>query len=184
MNRNVNNKRLLKSLIRYENSVHVLLKRWDDLSEQQKQFKPADLSWGMIDLYTHLIQVERHTFVSMQKRVESGKFGRPQFKHKRRYALLTLNLILPRRFQVPNQLVEATNHIDTKEISIEWNKHLIQLREFIESLNWQQHSNLIFKHPIAGALTAYQTLGFLYWHLIHHLRQFDTIQRKKGFPTS
>lgn len=184
MNRIVNNKRLLKSLIRYENAVRVLLKRWDDLNEHQRQFKPNDLSWGMIDLYSHLFQVERHTFESMQKRVESGKFSRPQFKHKRRYALLTFNLILPRRFQVPNQIIEASFQNNTNEIGKEWKNHLIQLREFIEALHWQQHSNLIFKHPLAGALTANQTLGFLYWHLIHHLRQFDSIQRKKDFPKS
>ncbi len=184
MNLKVNNKRLLKSLIRYENAVRVLLNKWDNLRLNQQQFKPSDSTWGIMEVYDHLFQVERLTLISMKKRVESGKFSRPQFKHKRRYALLTLNLILPKRFQTPKQIIEESIAHDSKEIKAEWKQQLIQLREFIETLHWQQHSNLIFKHPLAGALTADQTLGFLYWHLIHHLRQLDSIQRKNGYPKS
>jgi hypothetical protein len=176
------NKPLLNALKRYERAVTSLLKHWNSLSDAQHRFQPGNGKWGLDAVFSHLMDVERLTLKSMNQRVKSGKYRRPAFKHHRRYALLSLSLILPKKFKAPSVVVEIATDIDASQIQKTWQMQLLELHLFIESLSWQQHANLLFKHPHAGALTAKQTLGFLYWHLIHHLRQIDAIKRHPAFP--
>lgn len=171
-----------KSMLRYQKAVNALLEEWLKCTPQQHIYDPDEGGWNMAQLFSHLIDVEVLATESMKKRLASGKVKQQAWKNKWRYFLLVMGLLIPKRYKVPNQVAATASSTNPLEIAERWQKHQVELYAFISEFTLEQQQHLVFMHPIAGPLTANQALGFMYFHLIHHLRQLDRIQRSRSHP--
>lgn len=173
-----------RSLIRYQKAVDALIDEWLKSSDEQHIYDPDEGGWNMAQLFSHLIDVEVLATESMKQRIASGKVKQQAWKHKRRYFLLVMGLLIPKRYKVPIQVAEAAQTVNPHQIAERWKLHQAELNAFMSEFTKEQQQQLVFMHPIAGPLTANQALGFMYFHLIHHLRQLDRIQRSRSYPRS
>ncbi|MFM2284521.1 MAG: hypothetical protein RLZZ543_17 [Bacteroidota bacterium] len=169
---------------RYQKAVNALLGEWLKCTPEQRVYEPDEGGWSMAQLFSHLIDVEVLATESMRARLASGKIKQQAWKHKRRYFLLVMGLLIPKRYKVPTQVAATAQNAQPHLIAERWKQHQVELNALISELTHNQQQHLVFMHPIAGPLTANQALGFMYFHLLHHLRQLDRIQRSRSYPRS
>lgn len=57
-------------------------------------------------------------------------------------------------------------------------KNISMLKSLLENFPEELMHKNVFRHPVAGRITMYQTLQFLDEHLLHHARQVDKYLQK------
>ncbi len=168
----------MKNVERYELLVKQLLKDWNRYSLAQKNFQASPNEWSIAMVYEHLFKIEGNVKLAMEKHLQTGVIKKVKFKNKKNYFFLIAALILPRKYKVPKSAPALTGQFDSNL----WQPQLESWKQFFNQIPKEHNKSLIFKHPLAGPLTAQMTAGFIYYHAFHHLRQLYRIKRNPTFP--
>ena len=143
------------------------------LTEAERNLPPHPGKWSINQIIAHLITAEKMTLSYMQKKVLAiDKTKNAGLLEELKMVVLYLSQRLPLKFNAPNAIVErTTNYGSLDQIEKDWQAIRKDLRNFYASLRDDQINRKIYKHIIAGRLSAKHSLIFIHEHSLHHLPQ-------------
>lgn len=167
------------SLLRKEDILlQQLWDRWQMLDPNKLHMLPPNEGWTLMQAAAHLCQAEMLALTYVKKKSQSEHLVQGVHQSSLRLMALKLVLALPIKFKAP-KVVSVPPHYETMELLIhDWKSTREELRHFIEHLEESKLNKSFFKHPAAGMLTPIDMARFFLYHLNHHLRQYQRLERK------
>jgi len=143
----------------------------------QRRFKPSEREWSMVQVITHLTNTEKGIMSYMQAKVNKGTPLKPaRLAAWFRFWIVVIFLRYKKRIKAPSVVTMPTDAFSYEQARQAWDDSRLQFRNFLESLPANTAQKEIFRHPITGMLNAYQTLGFMREHVLHHLGQIKRLK--------
>ena len=157
-----------------------LLERLGGWSQEELATQPADGGWTALEVMDHLIRSEE----SIMRAMVAGAAApcRIPAADRVKGALLTRMFLTPARVQVPARV----SHIlprdvgSMEELAARWDAVEREMEGRLELWESVPGKLGIFRHPVAGWMSASGALSFLNAHIVHHGFQVDRIQRSVG----
>jgi hypothetical protein len=177
----IQKKPLYSALLHYEAKVSLMLRKWANLSDEQKRFQPGNGSFGLDGIYAQMIDLERLTLFNMIQRAQ-GRFKQANNFQKTKPSFLSLNLLLPYNRKSSVYKLQYASNIDASAIQSVWLRQIKVLHQFVMALSIKQQHLPLFKHPNTDVFDACKTLKFLRCSLIHKLVQINRIIQHRNFP--
>ena len=170
------NNKIAASLKKTAIQKDELFKFLDSLDESKLDSLRKDGSWNILQVLTHLHEVEYGSLMYMKKKSLGLKeLENCNWKSNVNSGLLQVILYLPTKFKAPKIVSNPNVTMSYKELKAA----LIILNEnYAEFLNGYEECNMrkaIYKHPFVGRLTVLQMLKFNRAHIFHHKRQIKNI---------
>lgn len=153
-----------------------------DISPEKFNNIPVPGKWSISQILTHILTSERVSLSYMKKK----SLGIDQVKNSGivesiRLWLLIVSQRIPIKYKAPKVLVQNTPEaLPLNELIQQWNIVRQDLISFLEAMNEKNTKKVIYKHPLAGRLDAYQAMVFFREHIIHHTPQIDRILKNPG----
>ena len=82
----------------------------------------------------------------------------------------------PFKFKIPSVLAQPANDASIEVLSDSFKQNIIELKGLIGVLGTEKLGKEIFKHPVLGRLSFYQTINFLTAHFDRHHNQLLAIK--------
>ncbi|HRH63807.1 MAG TPA: DinB family protein [Bacteroidia bacterium] len=128
--------------------------------------------WSVNQIIEHLILAEEISIKSIQAKVLTAKHFESTGLHTAvRKFLLRIFLRSPLKFSAPALVSNPTNTTDFSELKTKWAAVRQQLKELLDWLPAHVLSKCIYKHPVAGKMSIYGGLDFMYEHVRRHRQQ-------------
>ncbi|MCS6979462.1 MAG: DinB family protein [Flavobacteriales bacterium] len=139
---------------------------------------PQDGSWSVKQVVDHILKSEAGTLQYIQKK-SSFPDTLPSTTPSAflRAFLLQAALRSPFRFQAPHPVKAAdVQELPSMEhLLTQWREIRRSWQIFLENYPEEFLSKLVFRHPLAGRLTIFQTLRFMADHLKRHQKQIQRL---------
>lgn len=148
----------------------------------QRGFRPTPEIWSMLDVTEHLVLAEEHSARGVEKGPQVP--GRATLVASVRMVLVRAVLDSPLRVKVPTSRVLPAGTTALEELEARWTAAARALAALYERVGPDRRRAALFRHPIAGWVSAREGLGFLAAHIRHHERQLARIRACPGFPTA
>ena len=151
----------------------------ENLPEETIYQKPDANSWSIAQVIAHLVSVEKVTLGYLVNKKYEEIRNRGNWRNRLNYGMLNLALRSRFKFKVPP--VEALKPEDKPELSQhinDWKEVQLNLKKYLEGFPAEAQQRMVFRHPLAGALTIEQCLSFMLQHMQHHLPQLNTLLPK------
>lgn len=167
-------KKLLKQFDVIETQRKQLLQRIAALTDEQLNKIPSEDQWSINQVIFHVILAEELSYKSIKTKVISSKgFQKASVISFVRSTLLKLILRSPRKFKAPAVVSQPPVKSDLSELIAKWDEVRLLLKELLESLPPHLLNKYIYKHPVAGKMSIYGGLDFMYEHVRRHHIQID-----------
>lgn len=174
-----------------ENKIEIIeglkndiINNFDLLTPNQLSFKPSANKWSLVQVIEHLMLAETSSLNYVNKKIlDPTTLLDKTFTSKFRALLLKIFFALPIKVKRRPKVVSPTDSPDYQNVLLRWNIARNALRQFIDEQSEEILGKLIYKHPFAGRLNAYQMLCFFEDHIKHHQKQMNRIKNHKNYPT-
>jgi uncharacterized damage-inducible protein DinB len=156
----------------------ALLKQVQPLSVEKFSYSPAPGAWSVAQVLTHILTAESLSVGYMKKKLQViDQLDNAGFGSQFRFVILKISQRLPLlKFKAPKVVVEKTPEaLSLDELTKQWDELRSSLKQLLESIPDAQVNKLIYKHPIAGKLNAYQAVAFFGEHIHHHKPQIEKL---------
>jgi hypothetical protein len=168
---------LLKSLRKHRLSIQMQLDNWEGFTTAQLHHKPEGEGWSLLQAASHLCQAEGSALQYVLKKSQSNSLEESPLRSAWRVFLIQSVLTLPIKFKAPAIVAIPPHFEDLQSLKEEWNLVHNGLEEWINHLPDVKLNKLLFKHPVAGMLTAKDMLSFFAIHFNRHKRQFKRLEK-------
>lgn len=169
-----------KHFHRLELKKSKLMTSLSSLSTEIYFKQPTPKRWSIAQVANHLYRSEKLSLAYLTKKM-SNPDSIPKFHFKSWGTLVALKVSLysPFKFKAPSAInMWKDQPIHNPHVLHEkWDASRVALIHFIRQYQPDFGSHLIYKHPVAGRMTMYQTLIFLNDHMNRHLKQMDQIKK-------
>lgn len=165
-------------------TYNLVEKRKDELieiilscSEEERNYKPDDKSWNMIEVAEHCHNIEKGVLFILNRNLKTltKSSGLKELVWSK---ILSLSLFLPIRYKAPKiQGILPEGNLNLEKIITEWDSTRKKLEEYLDHFPDEKLGFLVFKHPLAGKLNLKQTLRFLHEHTAHHHIQLHRLKK-------
>jgi hypothetical protein len=148
------------------------------LATRDAHFQPPG-EWSMAQVIEHLLASEGGTLGYMKKKSSGGweLLEDATHEHHEKSRAINERLESNERYKAPDVLPEPGNAITMDELLNKWNELRDELYSFLNTINPEQFTKLVFRQPAAGMLTILHALEFMDAHIRHHLPQIARIQK-------
>ncbi|MGV8877644.1 MAG: DinB family protein [Sphingobacteriaceae bacterium] len=149
--------------------------RLDTFSDDEYIAAPT-YGWCYAEVYSHVLQVIRISFVSIEECIQGNAKKRDKPLHWLVWLILLSGRFPPRKYIAPPNVADLVKPISREEAR----NGLIKVRKKLDELFpkiTKATSNHKIKHPKLGLLNARQWLRFMCIHTAHHLRQLDRVKK-------
>jgi len=121
--------------------------------------------WSLLQVIEHVVIVERGVLIALMRGGPELPKRTPvnNLKRKMVWSIMRLAVKVP----VPVPEVNPSPEPDREKLLAEWAKIRTKMAKAIESESYQPLAH-VFSHPVAGALSADESLEFLLNHLTYH----------------
>jgi uncharacterized damage-inducible protein DinB len=169
----VMNTKLYNLYAQLEKQRLALLQEISRLDDEVFFHTPQASKWSVAQILTHLVTSERLSLLYMQKKAlgiqHTADAG---IIEQLKIIVLKISQRLLLRFKAPGVVVENTPPaFSFEEAKHHWDTVRSELKDFLEKLGDEYANRKIYKHPVAGRLSAYQALQFFQEHINHHYPQ-------------
>ena len=158
----------------YDQARRELLNQLETLRLDTLKTRPQPDKWSIIEIIQHLVLAETHLL-----RTESGTSNTGASKRTLRHRFLYAAVLFVLRFGIPvktpSRKVVPSGDPSLSELQQQWDASQSWLQSFVANLDRRARKKAAFKHPIAGPMTAKQTIRFLHVHFDTHARQIRRI---------
>lgn len=157
----------------------------DALSPAQRAFRPSPGAWNADEVAEHLARVDTGMLLLLNKQVGAGEarrdIGRPSWI---RQALVTRFMRSDRKTRIPPAVAPRVAPVgaDPDESRAVLAASPAAWAAFVARVPPGLERTALWKHPVGGAYTAAQAVGFHAAHFDHHMRQLARIRSAAGFP--
>jgi len=154
------------------------------LTPSQLSFKPNNNKWSLVQVIEHLTLAETSSLNYVNKKIlDPTVLLDNTFTSKFRAWLLKIFFTSPIKVKRRPVMVSPTDSPDYQNVLLRWDIARKALKQFIDEQSDEILDKLIYKHPFAGRLNAYQMLCFFENHIKHHQKQMNRIKNHKNYPT-
>ena len=139
---------------------------------------PEHGGWNVFQLTEHILNSEGGTLRYIKNKIKHTKnFKKSSIHNNVSYLVLKMALQSRFKFKAPKVVLPSAENTysDFQKLLNEWTTIRQDFEELLHNLPSDLTDKLIFKHPIAGRFNIFQTLGFMYYHLEHHLPQLKRL---------
>jgi hypothetical protein len=138
--------------------------------------RPQPGAWSLSDIAQHLMLVDEEVLRQFTAAVGTDHRGRSP---RDRVGWLMVNFVFRSgiRVEAPMRSVVPLSRKSLDEIRWRWDLARSDLSTYLSSLHPEDLDKILCRHPIAGAMTAEQTLELLTLHFNHHLKQVRRTER-------
>ncbi|HYL39428.1 MAG TPA: DinB family protein [Bryobacteraceae bacterium] len=163
-------------------SRELLLHAVDNLTAEQRSFRPAEDRWSAAECVEHITVVENFTLQRIQTILQE-----PEQPHQPAGALSKDQLILDAvpvratRVKGPPPVMPAGRWPDFEELLRQFEAARERTLRFAAVTQADLRSRA-FPHPFLGPLDCYQWLLFLAAHCERHVRQIEEVKSGAAFP--
>lgn len=121
--------------------------------------------WSLLQVIEHVVIVERGVLIALMRGGPELPKRTPVNNLKRRMVWSIMRLAV--KVPVPVPEVNPSPEPDREKLLAEWAKIRTKMSRAIESEGFQPLAH-VFNHPVAGPLSAEESLEFLLNHLTYH----------------
>ena len=156
---------------------------FNDLSQDQLNFKMKTKNWSLLQIVEHIILAETGTINYVNKKL----LGKESLKNSGFFSFLrskTLNYFMNSgiRFKARVETTLPAEQPNLKEITLKWDIARNAIKRLIDASDETLLQKQIFKHPLAGRINGLQMLEFLQIHLKRHFKQIVELKKHPAFP--
>ncbi|GGD64931.1 hypothetical protein GCM10011514_31180 [Emticicia aquatilis] len=150
------------------------LKKVNELTEQEAQWKPAPEIWNTVEITEHLFWAEQGGILSIWRSLQANREGKAIWEGERIHAGKTMDTIIAETWK-EKEVVPAIAAPRFGGPIAYWKTMLLSLEQVLESLGRhlsdEDLSIMTPPHPISGPFDIQQRLEFLAFHINRHLGQ-------------
>jgi hypothetical protein len=156
--------------------VSIYKDRLDAISEEDFIKTPSQGGWSYSELYSHIIQVNKLSLISMERCINGTAKRVDRRTHWIVWLIMQLGKLPPGRIKAPERIASMVSQITKEEAKN-------QLTSFFERFDEICHEvtkampDCKVSHPRLGPLNARQWLRFIDIHSRHHIAQLRRIER-------
>lgn len=165
-----------RSFEKLERRKQTVLSDVGGLSPAQARFQSEPAAWSALEVLDHLVKVERGFLEGVRKALPHGA-PVPFLDRVKALAVIAV-MQSPIRVKVPTSaltvLPEAAT--DLTGIVTRWDNVRHDMADLIRSLDTEQLSQGVFRHPVSGWMTMPRAITFLSAHIRHHRYQLQRIK--------
>jgi uncharacterized damage-inducible protein DinB len=154
----------------------------EDLSGQQRSFRPTEDRWSIADCVEHITVVENNVLRGIQKALQSPpEPARQDEVRGKEQSILEKVPARERRWKGPAEVMPQGRWPDFDELLRQFETARERSVRFsaVTRANLRNH---FFPHPFLGLLDCYQWLLLLGAHCERHVRQMEEVKADPGFP--
>jgi len=178
-------KKLIAKVNIIEDLKNEIINNFNTLSENQLNFKPGENKWNLLQVVEHLTLAETESLNYVNKKIlDPSTLLAANLGSKFRFWLLKTTFSLPIKIKNRPTMVTPTNSPDYKNVLLRWDIVRSALQQLIDEQSDKILEKLIYKHPVAGRLTAYQMVYFFEDHIKHHQKQIKRIKKHRNYPSA
>lgn len=159
-------------------ATNQLLKEVASLSSANYHLRPAENKWSVSEILTHLLISEKLSLNYMQKksRAHPGQLGTAGMKEEILFFVLKMSQRVPLKYRAPRVVRENTPEpLSFGELVRQWEVLRTEMKSLLDSIGPDLLHKQIYKHPVAGRLSATHAVRFMTLHLNHHYPQVTSI---------
>jgi len=163
--------KLLTRVERLAVKREALLERLESLEPGRVSEPPAADVWSIGQVVEHMIIAEEYCLLG---HLDAHQLeARPSSLRQRLlYEVVVLVLLGPVRVSTPVVEMDPEGTESLEELSERWRRSQTRLSEIVQNVG-DPARDAIFRHPIAGPMTAAQAVRMLEVHQRRHIRQID-----------
>jgi hypothetical protein len=166
------NSKLNELFERLEKQRINLLLQLETYPNEKLNLPAANNKWSVNQIIEHLILAEEISIKSIQAKVLTAKHFEPTgLPTAVRKLLLRIFLRSPLKFSAPALVSNPHSTAEIADLKTKWDTIRIQLKELLEWLPEHVLTKCIYKHPVAGKMSIYGGLDFMYEHVRRHRLQ-------------
>jgi uncharacterized damage-inducible protein DinB len=166
------NSKLHELFERLEKQRINLLLQLETYPNEKLNLPAANNKWSVNQIIEHLILAEEISIKSIQAKVLTAKHFEPTgLRTAVRKLLLRIFLRSPLKFTAPALVSNPHSTTEIADLKTKWDTVRIQLKELLEWLPEHVLTKCIYKHPVAGKMSIYGGLDFMYEHVRRHRLQ-------------
>lgn len=172
-------KDLLSEFAKMESERKQILSDLEKYPAEKLEKKPSTDEWSVTEVIMHLVVAESAALAYLKKKLEVGGHAKASFSAGIKQKLLNFAIALPVKYKAPKvaQLKEG-EVVTYAEAIAKWSDLRSSMLQAYESLDDAFVSNDLFKHPMAGKISALQGVKFMRQHVLRHKDQINrTIQK-------
>lgn len=171
----------IKAIEALKNEV---ITNFNRLTPNQLNFKPSAKKWSLVQVVEHLMLAETSSLNYVNKKIlDPAALLDSTFTSKFSAWLLKMFFSLPIKIRRRPVMVSPTEKPDFENVLLRWDIARTALRQLVDEQSDSILGKLIYKHPFAGRLNAYQMLCFFEDHIKHHQKQMNRIKKHKNYPS-
>jgi hypothetical protein len=168
-------------LLHLAESREMLLHLVDNLTGEQRSFRPAEDRWSVADCVEHLAVVENFTLQRIQTILQEPPPDQPADTQGKDQVILDRVPVRASRVKGPAQVMPSGRWPDFEELLRQFEAARERTLRFAAVTQADLRSRA-FPHPFLGPLDCYQWLLFLAAHCERHSRQVEEVKADPGFP--
>lgn len=163
----------------------AFLAAYDALAPAQRAFRPATDAWSADDVAEHLARVDTGMLAILRRQVDAGDarrgIGRPS---RIKQALVTRFMRSEGKTRMPAAVAPRVAPVgaDPAATRAALAASVDAWATLVASVPPDLEPTPLWSHPVGGAYTAAQAVGFHASHFDHHVRQLARIRAAAGFP--
>ena len=160
-----------------------LARRVEDFSDEEGAVKPATESWSASEVVEHLVWAEMGGLNSMMIAIDAWRRGDPVWTQPNPTRDDTIETIIEATWRPKEKVPEGAGPQWGGPLSYWVSVHAAchsVVEDVAARIREDELDQVVFPHPISGPLTLRQRLGFLRYHMQHHLPQLEGIRRHLG----
>jgi hypothetical protein len=141
---------------------------------------PAPGKWSLSQILTHLMTAEKLSVGYMKKKVQAADhLKNAGLAEAFRLWTLTIAQRVPLKYKAPRVVTDNTpNDLPLDELIRQWDQVRDDLATLLANLDEKNLNKVIYRHPIAGRLSAHQAVVTLIEHFAHHKPQIERLLKK------
>ena len=154
-----------------------------NLTDEQLAFRLSENKWSIIQTIYHVYLSESSIIDFILQFSFERKSEKLGFTSKFSSFLTNAGLRSSLKFKAPTKYLETfPEPIDKDALMLEWSLKTESFDLFLRNFDDRRIKLFIFKHPLAGKFNLSQTLGFMYYHKVHHRKQIEKLMKQSNYP--
>lgn len=169
-------------LKRLAESREHLLEEVQNLTPEQRRYRPGPDRWSYAEIVEHLTLIERHVLGAIEKVLQAAPDSSKRSAIEDQLLLGDAAARRATRFKAPESLV-PTGQVKDHELLRAFAAARQRTYDFAVSTNGDLRHHFL-SHPALGQLDCYQCLLVLAAHCDRHRAQGEEVKATPGFPHS
>lgn len=158
-----------------EKDRQSLLSSLDQLNGELLTIPEGPNQWSVNQVLLHLISSEEGIVGYINKKMQAPSLPRNNFWCMIRSHLLSWFIKSPIRYGAPAVIASPSNEFSYDTLKTRFDQSRQKISELIGQIPEKHLGGQLFKHPLAGRLTALHTLHFIKLHNRRHSKQIKRI---------